>query len=127
MAPSFVPSSNKSNAQGDVIVLGQKNGVLYSLSAATGKPIWSTQTSPDGIAGGLSWGVAVDTSRVYFTAINSDNVTWQLVPSNTTIQNSAYGAASLATGALLWETQTPDNNVAFGPPSVVGDMGPARV
>jgi hypothetical protein len=70
----------------------------------------------------LSWGVAADNSRVYFTGINSLNVTWQLLPSNQTIQNSAFGAASLATGELLWETQTPDNNVAFGPPSVIGEV-----
>jgi outer membrane protein assembly factor BamB len=117
MAPAFVP-----NPHGDVVVLGQKNGVLYSLSAQTGELIWSTQATPDGVGGGLSWGVAADNSRVYFTAINSGNVTWQLLPSNSTIQNSAYGAASLATGKLLWETQTPDNNVAFGPPSVIGDL-----
>lgn len=122
MAPAFVPSIHRSNPQGDVVVLGQKNGILYSLSAQTGKLIWSTQATPDGVAGGLSWGVAADNSRVYFTGINSANVTWELLPSNKTIQNSAYGAASLATGELLWETQTPDNNVAFGPPSVIGDV-----
>jgi outer membrane protein assembly factor BamB len=122
MAPAFVPSTNQFDPQGDLVVLGQKNGVLYSLSAENGTLLWSTQATPDGVAGGLSWGVAADHSRIYFTAINSLNVTWQLVPSNQTIQNSAYGAASLATGKLLWETQTPDNNVAFGPPSVVGDL-----
>ena len=122
MAPAFVPSNHRSNPQGDVVVLGQKNGVLYSLSAQTGQLIWSTQATPDGVGGGLSWGVAADNSRVYFTAINSGNFTWQLLPSNETIQNSAYGAASLATGKLLWETQTPQNNVAFGPPSVIGDV-----
>lgn len=122
MAPSFIPSNYQLHPQGDVVVLGQKNGILYSLSAKTGTLLWSTLTSPDGYAGGLSWGVAADNSRVYFTAINFNNVTWQLEPSNKTIQNSAYGAASLATGKLLWETQTPDNNLAFGPPSVVGDL-----
>jgi outer membrane protein assembly factor BamB len=122
MAPAFVPSTNRANPHGDVVVLGQKNGILYSLSAQTGQLIWSTQATPDGTAGGLSWGVAADNSRVYFTGINSLNVTWQLLPSNQTIQNSAFGAASLATGELLWETQTPDNNVAFGPPSVIGEV-----
>jgi outer membrane protein assembly factor BamB len=120
MAPAFVP--NQSNPHGDVVVVGQKNGVLFSLSAESGELIWSTQTSPDGLEGGLSWGVAADHSRVYFTAINTGNVTWQLLPSNKTIQNSAYGAASLVTGKLLWMTQTPQNNVAYGPPSVIGDF-----
>jgi outer membrane protein assembly factor BamB len=38
------------------------------------------------------------------------------------VNRSAYGAASLATGDLLWETAVPQNGVAYGPPGVVGDL-----
>ena len=86
------------------------------------KLLWSTITSPDGTSGGLSWGIAVDDSQAYFTAINSLNLAWQLQPSNQTINNSAYGSASLADGTLVWETPTPQNQSAYPPPSVVGDL-----
>jgi outer membrane protein assembly factor BamB len=123
MAPSFVPSSIAATPGGvDVIVLGQKNGNLYALSAEDGQTLWAVFTSPGSFTGGLSWGVAVDDGRVYFTAINFDGVTWQMKPSNQTISNSAYGAASLLDGNLLWETQSSRNSITFTPPSVAGDI-----
>ncbi|OCK76367.1 Quino protein alcohol dehydrogenase-like protein [Lepidopterella palustris CBS 459.81] len=123
MAPAFVPEKATTEGSGkDVVVIGQKNGNLYSLSAETGTLMWSTVTSPDGTGGGLSWGIAVDDSRVYFTAINSIQVPWQLQPSNRTVQKSAYGAASLANGSLLWETETPKNSSAYSPPTVANDI-----
>ncbi|OCL13369.1 Quino protein alcohol dehydrogenase-like protein, partial [Glonium stellatum] len=119
MAPTFVPRNSSAES---TVVVGQKNGNLYSLSANTGKLIWSTITSPDGTSGGLSWGIAADDSQVYFTAINSLNLAWQLQPSNQTVNNSAYGAASLVDGTLVWETSTPQDQSAYPPPSVVGDL-----
>ncbi|RFU33222.1 hypothetical protein B7463_g3145, partial [Scytalidium lignicola] len=120
MAPTFIPYGGKNNQ--DAIVVGQKNGVIYSMSAETGKLLWSTITSPGGAGGGLSWGMAVDNQRVYFTAISSASKTWQLQPSHLTINNSAYGAVSLDSGSILWETPAPESAVAYGPPTAVGDV-----
>ncbi|KAJ8103655.1 Quino protein alcohol dehydrogenase-like protein [Lipomyces tetrasporus] len=123
MAPAFVPRSAAKTASGqDVVVVGQKNGNLYSLAADSGTLLWSVVTGPGSAGGGLSWGIAVDDSQVYFTAINSLQATWQLQPSNVTVHNSAYGAAKLADGSLLWETQTPQDSLALSPPSVVNDI-----
>jgi len=121
MAPAFVPK-HVSKLDVDVIVVGQKSGALYSIDASSGKILWTAATSPTGPAAGLSWGIAVDDTRAYFTAINSGQVTWTMQPSGMVITNSAYGAADLKTGALLWETQAPENSIAFGPPTVVGDV-----
>lgn len=68
MAPAFVYGSvaDTPNKQ-DTVVVGQKNGNLYALSAIDGSTLWATVTSPDGTEGGLSWGVAVDDVAVYFT------------------------------------------------------------
>ncbi|KAK9481461.1 hypothetical protein V1527DRAFT_147759, partial [Lipomyces starkeyi] len=77
---------------------------------------------PGSGGGGLSWGIAVDDRQVYFTAINAFQATWKLQPLNVTIHNSAYGAAKLADGSLLWETQTPQDSLALSPPSVVNDI-----
>ncbi|KAK3367965.1 quinon protein alcohol dehydrogenase-like superfamily [Podospora didyma] len=121
MAPTFVPSSRHSGG-GDKVVVGRKNGELYALSPQDGHIFWVTVTSPKGITGGLSWGIAVDDSRAYFTAINSDYKTWQLQPSGQTITRSAYGAVSLSNGAVLWETAVPRSGLSLGPPTVVGDL-----
>lgn len=122
MAPTFVPGSKFSPFGKDAVVLGQKNGILHAFSAQTGRLFWSTATGPGGGAGGLSWGIAVDDSQVYFTATNPLYKSWQLQPSNQTINRSAYGAAALSNGTLLWEVPAPDNGVAYGPPSIVGDL-----
>jgi outer membrane protein assembly factor BamB len=122
MAPTYVPSSSSNSSCGDKLVVGRKNGDLYGISAKDGHVLWATSTNPKGITGGLSWGIAVDDSRAYFTAINSDYQTWQLQPSGQTIDRSAYGAVSLSDGSILWETAVPMNGISLGPPTVVGDL-----
>ncbi|KAH8888072.1 Quino protein alcohol dehydrogenase-like protein [Thozetella sp. PMI_491] len=118
MAPVYVPKGGC----GDKVVVGRKNGDLYAMSAQNGSILWATATNPKGITGGLSWGISVDDSQVYFTAINSDYQTWQLQPSGKTINRSAYGSASLSNGTILWETEVPMNGLSLGPPTVVGDL-----
>jgi hypothetical protein len=118
IAPAFVPGSSPTPYGKDVVVISQKNGNLYAMSAQAGQIFWSTVTSPDGIGGGLSWGIAVDDCRVYFTAINSLDVPWQLQPSNQTVDRSEYGAESLSNGTILWEIATPLDGVAYGPPTL---------
>ncbi|KAI7779542.1 Quino protein alcohol dehydrogenase-like protein [Diaporthe eres] len=118
MAPVFVPSGHGAGK----LFVGRKTGELYSISANDGHILWISGTSPVGVNGGLSWGISVDDSRAYFTATNSDYKTWQLQPSNQTINRSAYGAVSLSDGKILWETPVPMNGVSMGPPTVVGDL-----
>jgi len=78
MAPTFIPASPNTPSGEDTIVIGQKNGNLYGLSAQDGKLFWATATSPDGTEGGLIWGVAVDSSAIYYTAVNTLRTPWQL-------------------------------------------------
>lgn len=124
MAPTFVPAALGDGTSGiDSVIIGQKNGFLYSFDAIKGDIQWHVITSPDSsTAGALSWGLAVDDSQIYFTAINFGQHTWTLQPSGPSINNSAFGAANLKTGALVWETPTPDNQLAYTPPGVVNDI-----
>lgn len=104
-----------------MLVIGQKNGNLYALSAADGKIFWTVATSPTGYLGGLSWGVAVDASAVYYTAINFLRSAWQF-QDGSNLSNSAWGSASLSTGKILWETAAPRNETTFVPPTVANDV-----
>ena len=121
MAPSFVPASVSKMGQ-DIVVAGQKNGLLYAFCAEDGSVLWDVLTSPGSPFAGLSWGVAVDNKAAYFTGINSLGASFALEPSGQIINNSAFGAADLKTGSLLWETQVPESSVAQVPPTVVGDL-----
>ncbi|KAK3312671.1 quinon protein alcohol dehydrogenase-like superfamily [Apodospora peruviana] len=123
MAPAFVLGSEHTPDGLDIVVIGQKNGNLYALSAQTGMTLWAVRTGPGGLEGGHSWGMAVDDAAVYYTAINSlrENFTLPLA-GNTTISNSAFGAARLKDGKILWETQAPGNMSSFVVPAVVNDV-----
>jgi hypothetical protein len=121
MAPAFVPGAGKDGR--DVLVVGQKNGNLYSIDSASGAVQWTTVVGPGHSSGGLSWGVAVDGKNVYFTEINAGGVPWKPQPANdTVITNSAYGSASVLTGAILWETPVAKNSSSSFPPTLIGDL-----
>jgi outer membrane protein assembly factor BamB len=124
MAPTFVTGGSGSSTpnQKDTVVVGQKNGRLYALSAQAGQVMWDLQTSPGGVEGGLIWGIAVDDERIYFTAVNSDQVDFTLPSSGGAITYSAFGSASLLNGSLLWEVPTPFSSVSYAMPTVVGDL-----
>ncbi|CZR56630.1 uncharacterized protein PAC_06519 [Phialocephala subalpina] len=124
MAPTFVLGSEHTPFELDIIVVGQKNGNLYGLNAATGFVLWSTSTSPDGLDGGLSWGVAVDDTAVYYTAININRVNYTLPVGDekTVISNSAFGAASLKDGSIIWQTPSPRNTTSMVPPAVANNV-----
>jgi PQQ-like domain len=122
MAPTFVPASKNTPFGKDVVVIGQKNGVLHAISAQAGTHFWSTITSPDGSGGGVSWGIAVDDSQVYFTADNSGLLEWTPKSTSKQIKNSGFGAASLTDGSLVWEIAAPGDSISVVPPSVVNDV-----
>jgi hypothetical protein len=122
MAPTFIPGSSSTPYGKDMVIVGQKSGILYGVSAQAGRLFWSSITGPGGLGGGLSWGIAADDSQAYFTVINTEELDFKLHPSGTTVNRSAFGALSLATGAVLWETAVPSNGTSYGPPGVFHDL-----
>ena len=124
IAPTFVLGSEHTPDELDIVIAGQKNGNLYALSAATGMLLWATSTGPDGLEGGLNWGVAVDDTSVYYTAINTNRVNYTLPAGNgkTVISNSAFGAASLKDGNIIWQTAAPRNTTSLVATAVVNDV-----
>jgi outer membrane protein assembly factor BamB len=123
MAPAFVPAALGEGPENDSIVAGQKNGNICSLNAATGAVQWTMHIGGSTAGSWLSWGLAVDASRVYYTALNYAAMNWTLTPSGAVVNNSAWGALDLKTGAHIWETAVPDNRqLAYAPPGVVNDL-----
>lgn len=70
----------------------------------------------------MSWGIAADDMNAYFVGINYGTLPWPLKPQGPTINNSAYGSASLKDGTIKWETAAPNGNLAYAPPGVVNDL-----
>lgn len=126
MMPTLVPGSAKTPLGKDMLVIGQKSGFLYGLSAEAGTVFWSVATSPGGNTGGLIWGIAVDDSRAYYTAVNTYGSNFTLLgdtpAAGSVITNSAFGSASLKDGSTQWQTQSPKDSFSEMLPSVVGDV-----
>jgi hypothetical protein len=123
MAPTFVPAALGDGTTGeDSVVVGQKSGNIFNVNAITGKIQWSINVGADATGSWLSWGVAVDAAKVYFTGINYGLKAWALKPSGKTVTNSAWGAISLKTGNPIWEQPCPDAQLAYSPPGLVGDI-----
>jgi hypothetical protein len=123
MGPSFVPGlKGKTPGGKDLLVIGQKNGILYGIGAEDGKRHWATATSPGGLGGGLSWGVAADLDLTYFTAINSARLNYTLLPGTARTAKSSYGAAKLIDGSIVWMTATPQDSMAYAPATIASDV-----
>jgi outer membrane protein assembly factor BamB len=123
MAPTFVPAALGAGTSGnDTVVVGQKNGNVYSVNAVTGDFQWVVNVGASHVGSWLSWGIAVDDANIFFTAINYAAMTWTIQPSGASINNSAWGSLNLQTGATIWETPCPDYELAYSPPGIVNDL-----
>jgi polyvinyl alcohol dehydrogenase (cytochrome) len=49
----------------DILLAGQKSGVLHALSPDSGEVLWQKRLSPGGILGGIEWGMSADERTVY--------------------------------------------------------------
>ncbi len=49
----------------DVVLGGQKNGVVWALNPDNGELLWNTKVGPGGAMGGIHWGMAFDGQRIF--------------------------------------------------------------
>jgi polyvinyl alcohol dehydrogenase (cytochrome) len=121
MAPTFVPAALSGSAN-DTVVVGQKNGNVYSVNAVTGDFQWVVTVGASHVGSWLSWGIAVDNANIFYTAINYASMQWAIQPSGVTIGNSAWGSLDLKAGAPVWATPCPDGELAYSPPGIINDL-----
>ncbi len=101
MAPLLV---KKEDGQ-DILVVGQKSGVVHALEPATGKVIWQKRVGKGGLLGGIHWGMATDGKRVYVA--NADNV-YAINKQDSTLKPSpGIYALNLTNGEIVWKNPTP--------------------
>jgi polyvinyl alcohol dehydrogenase (cytochrome) len=49
----------------ELVLGGQKNGVVWALNPDTGELVWDTKIGPGGAMGGIHWAMAFDGTRVF--------------------------------------------------------------
>jgi polyvinyl alcohol dehydrogenase (cytochrome) len=89
----------------DIIVVGQKSGILWAFDPDDkGKILWQTRVGKGGALGGIEWGHAIDNERGY--AAISDRPRGP----------GSLSAVDLKTGEKLWTTLAPDTGCKAGTP-----------
>lgn len=98
----------------DVLVAGQKSGIVYGVDPRTGRTRWSTVVGQGSSLGGVEWGIGADDRYVFVP--NSDiNQLHNLhgLKRPTSAERPGNGNPSLSaldpfTGKIIWQTPAPD-------------------
>ncbi|MEK6482008.1 PQQ-binding-like beta-propeller repeat protein [Catalinimonas sp. 4WD22] len=101
MAPLLIRPQNGK----DMLVAGQKSGVVHALDAATGQVLWQTRIGKGGVLGGVHWGMATDGTYLY--AANNDRTDVIDKRDSTLRPSPGLYALEVATGKVLWQQPTP--------------------
>ena len=99
-----------------VLLAGQKSGLVYGLDPDTGKTVWTTRVGAGSALGGVEWGMAADDRRLY--AANADFVPLLLaglqaagkIPASVPVPPARPGLTALdpAAGKVLWQAPAPE-------------------
>ena len=99
----------------NTLFIGQKNGIAHSINPSNGNLLWSTLSCPGGVLGGFSWGISVDSTRVYASCINYYHLPWTLL-NGTVVYGGGWVALDKVSGKQLWTTANPANFDPSGGP-----------
>jgi len=80
-----------------ILLAGQKSGVLYGLNPDDGELIWERQVGDGGVLGGIEWGFATDGEAVYVSISEA----FEKGPG----EAGGISAVDVNDGTILWETQ----------------------
>lgn len=100
---------------GQVLVAGQKSGMVYGFNPATGAQLWMTRVGAGSALGGVEWGLTSDGRRVF--AANADTVILLdeaaramgkgFLPIGSPPAKPGLTALDPATGRIVWQTPAP--------------------
>ena len=101
-----------------VLVAGQKSGIVYGLNPDTGAMVWKTSVGNGSALGGVEWGIGADDAKVY-VPISDLGLIFAELRNLTPEAKSIFGAGKVppakpglyaldpATGKILWATPAP--------------------
>ncbi|KAL3697167.1 hypothetical protein R1sor_011243 [Riccia sorocarpa] len=95
----------------DIVVVGQKSGIVWALDRVTGETVWETQAGPGGTSGGSTWGITTDGQRVFTMIVNNFRENFTLVPSTTVITSGGWVGLNASSGQVLWSTASPNGEL----------------
>lgn len=98
----------------DVILAGNKAGVLYALDPdLKGKKLWEVKLGAGGELGGIEWGFTADRANVY-VPISDFSVPFSATAIPPDKRKSGLSAVKIATGQQLWHVPAPSAKCSWG-------------
>lgn len=101
MAPILVKLENGK----DILVIGQKSGVVHALEPETGKLIWKKRIGKGGALGGIHMGMATDGKYIF--APNSDNIYALDSSDKSVVSAPGLYALDIQSGNVIWRSEIP--------------------
>jgi polyvinyl alcohol dehydrogenase (cytochrome) len=99
----------------DIVLSGQKSGVVFGMDPDSGRTLWSTRVGSGSSLGGIEWGMAADGQRLYVA--NADTVNLldealrklgrEAVAGGLPPARPGLSALDPATGKVLWQVPAP--------------------
>jgi polyvinyl alcohol dehydrogenase (cytochrome) len=83
-----------------VILAGQKSGIVYELDPETGRLIWKKQVGPGSMGGGVVWAIAANAEYVFAPIANR--------------ADSSLSALQISDGATVWHDPAPKGDCSWG-------------
>lgn len=89
-----------------VLVAGQKSGLVYGLNPDTGSLLWKTAVGNGSALGGVEWGIGADDSKVY-VPISDLGLLFSEGRPGAQPPKPGLNALDPANGKILWTTPAP--------------------
>jgi polyvinyl alcohol dehydrogenase (cytochrome) len=91
----------------DIVVVGQKSGVVYGVDPDTGKILWHRRLGHGGTQGGVHFGMAREGTTIYVPIVDMvdtyDGRTYDLK-----LNGAGLHAIEAATGKVIWHHKAKD-------------------
>ncbi len=100
---------------------GQKSGIYWTFNAANGHIVWDTLVGPGTSLGGIEWGSAYDGNSIYTAEADPFGVPYT-INGDQSVVGGFWSALDPQTGAIKWQTATPNGGAALGPVSEAGGV-----
>ncbi len=83
-----------------VLLAGQKSGIVYELDPDNGKLLWKKQVGPGSMGGGVVWAITANADSVFVPIANQSD--------------SSLSALKISDGATIWHDPAPKGDCAWG-------------
>jgi polyvinyl alcohol dehydrogenase (cytochrome) len=93
---------------GQVLIAGQKSGVVYGLDPDDGRKLWQARIGVGGPLGGIQWGMAADDEHVYVAVSDEGHYNFRS-------EDPRPGLSKLRidTGEVVWSVPAPPRDCAW--------------